>query len=43
MVGGHVSSIETTRGAYRILVGRPEIRNHFGDLGVNGRIILKWV
>jgi hypothetical protein len=39
--GVHASSMETTRFAYRILVGRPEIRNHFGDLGVDGRIILK--
>jgi hypothetical protein len=29
------------RGAYRILVGRPEGRNHLGDPGVDGRIILK--
>jgi hypothetical protein len=31
------------RGSYRILVGRPEGRNHFGDPGVDGRIILKWI
>jgi hypothetical protein len=31
------------RGAYRILVGRPERRNHLEDLGRDGRIILKWV
>jgi len=31
------------RGAYRILVGRPEGKNHFEDLGVDGRIILKWI
>jgi hypothetical protein len=29
-------------GAHRILVGRPERRNHLGDQGVDGRIILKW-
>jgi hypothetical protein len=29
------------RGAYRILVGRPEGRNHLEDPGVDGRIILK--
>jgi hypothetical protein len=29
------------RGAYRILVGRPEGRHHLGDPGVDGRIILK--
>jgi hypothetical protein len=31
------------RGAYRMLVGRPEGRHHLGDPGVDGRIILKWI
>jgi hypothetical protein len=32
------------RGAYRILVGRPEGRNHLEDPGiVDGRIILKLI
>jgi hypothetical protein len=31
------------RGTYRSFVGRPEGRNHFQDLGVDGRIILKWI
>jgi hypothetical protein len=31
------------RGAYRILVGRPEGCDHLGDTGGNGRIILKWI
>jgi hypothetical protein len=31
------------RGAYRILVGRPEGSHHLGDPGVDGRIILKWI
>jgi hypothetical protein len=30
------------RGAYRVLVGKPEGRNHLKDLGIDGRIILKW-
>jgi hypothetical protein len=27
------------RGAYRVLVGKPEGRNHLKDPGVDGRII----
>jgi hypothetical protein len=29
--------------AYRVLVGKPEGRNHLEDPGVDGRIILKWI
>jgi len=28
---------------YRVLVGKPEGRNHWGDLDVDGRIILGWI
>ena len=28
---------------YRVLVGKPEGRRPLGDLGVDGRIILKWI
>jgi hypothetical protein len=31
------------RGVDRILVGRPKGKNHFEDLVVDGRIILKWI
>jgi hypothetical protein len=31
------------RGTYRVLVGKPEGRNHLKDPGVDGRIILKWI
>ena len=31
------------RGAYRVLVGKPEGRNHLEDLGIDGRTILKWI
>jgi hypothetical protein len=31
------------RGAYRILVGKPEGRNHLEDPGVDGMTILKWI
>jgi hypothetical protein len=30
------------RGAYRVLVGELEKRDHLEDLGLDGRIILKW-
>ena len=31
------------RGVYRFLAGKPEGRNHWGDLGVDGWIILGWI
>jgi hypothetical protein len=31
------------RGVYRVLAGKPEERNHLGDAGVDGRIILRWI
>ena len=31
------------RGAYSVLVGKPEGKNHWGDLGVDGWIILGWI
>ena len=31
------------RGAYRVLVGKPEGKNHLGDPGVDGRILLRWI
>jgi hypothetical protein len=39
--GGHIARKGEGRGAYRILVGKPEGRNHLEDTGVDGRIILK--
>jgi hypothetical protein len=40
---GHVAHMGEGRSAYRILVGRPEGRNHLEDPGIDGRIILKWI
>jgi len=31
------------RGAYRILVGKPEGRYRLEDPGINGRIVLRWI
>jgi hypothetical protein len=32
-----------SRNAYRVLVGKPEGRNHLEDPSVDGRIILRWI
>jgi hypothetical protein len=31
------------RNSYKILVGKPERKNHSEDLGVDGKIILEWI
>ena len=40
---GHVASMGVERGVYGVLVGKSEGRNHWGDLGVDGWIILGWI
>ena len=40
---GHVARMGEERGAYRVLVGKPEGKNHWGDLDVDGWIILGWI
>jgi hypothetical protein len=40
---GHVGSMGEERGVYRVLVGKPEGRNQWVDLGVDGGIILGWI
>jgi len=40
---GHVACMEERRCVYRVLVGKPEGQNHLEDLGVDRRIILKWI
>ena len=37
---GHVARMGEERGVYRVLLGKPERRNHWGDLGIDGWIIL---
>jgi hypothetical protein len=39
----HVVRMGEIRDAYRVLVGKPEGRNHLEDPGLHGRIILKWI
>jgi len=38
---GHMALMGVERGVYRVFVGKPEGRNHWGDLGIDGRIILE--
>jgi len=38
----HVARKGERTGAY-VLVGKPEGRNHLEILGIDGRIILKWI
>jgi len=40
---GHVACMGEERGVYRVLLGKPERKNHWGDLGVDGWIILEWM
>ena len=39
-LAGRVARMGEERGVYRVLVGKPEGRNHWGDLVVDGWIIL---
>jgi hypothetical protein len=41
--GGYVVRMEDTRNVYKILVGKPEGKKHFGDLAVYEKINLKWI
>ena len=40
---GHVARMGERRGAYRVLVGKPEEENHLGDPGEYVRTTLKWI
>jgi hypothetical protein len=35
--------MEEMRNSCEILVGKPEEKRRFGDLGVDGKIILEWI
>jgi hypothetical protein len=40
---GHVARMGETGNAYRILVGKPEGKNHWEGQGIGGWTILKWI
>jgi len=40
---GHVARMGENMGVYRVLVGKPDGKNHLGDPGVGGRTILRWI
>jgi hypothetical protein len=40
---GHVARIGDRKGAYRIWYGNLRERDNLEDLGIDGRVILKWV
>jgi hypothetical protein len=40
---GHVACVGDRRAAYRVLVGNLRKREYLADLGLYGRIILKWI
>ena len=42
-MGRAYSTYGERRGAYSVLVGKPEEGDHFEDPDTDGRIILKWI
>jgi hypothetical protein len=40
---GHVAQMEKERDVCRVLVGKPEGKRPWGDPGIDGRIILRWI
>jgi hypothetical protein len=40
---GHVARMGEDSGVYRVLVGKPEGKSHWGDQDVDGRITLRWI
>ena len=38
-----MARMEEGRGVHKVLVGKPEGKNHWGDQDVDGRIILRWI
>jgi hypothetical protein len=42
-MGETCSTYRSDQNAYRILVGKLEVRHHSEDKGVDRRLILKWI
>ena len=42
-MGRGCSTFGKKRGACRVLVSKHEGKNHLEDIGVSGRILLKWI
>jgi hypothetical protein len=40
---GQVARKGERRGVYRVLMGKLRVRDHLGDTGLDGRIILRWI
>ena len=40
---GHGVRMEEGRGVHKVLVGKPDGKNHWGDQDVDGRILLRWI
>jgi hypothetical protein len=40
---GNVARVEEKRNVCGVLVGRPELTDRLENLGVDGRIIIKWI
>ena len=38
-----MARMEEGRGVHKVLVGKPQERDHWGDQDVDGRIILRWI
>jgi hypothetical protein len=42
-LAGHVVRMGERRRVYRVLVGKSEVKDHLGDPGVDGSLILRWI
>jgi len=40
---GRVARMEERRSVYRILVGKPEGKNHLEDPGIDASVTLRWI